>query len=302
LLSLPLLPLRPVLAALPGVLPSLKNWLRLHALLAYLRGQPFLGFLSAPSALSFLNRLRPMAFRALRTIQADGLSDDCWYVVESGQVCLHSPDDNPAVPPRELGPGDCFGERALQGSPGLSVAVTLSATRCLCLPREAFGPGSDQARNPDEQTICPQLSSVHKAYVWVGQQAAADCGLASLAMVARYHGLAASVEGLRQGIAVGEQGLSLLELQRAAAGLGLRCLPVRVSPEQFAQVTLPAVAHFQGGHYVVLYEFGVRGAVIGDPAAGIVRLSHDLFMRSCCGNLLLVRAPAETVRREPVPR
>jgi subfamily B ATP-binding cassette protein HlyB/CyaB len=293
LLSLPLLPLQPVLAAIPGVSPSLKSWLRLHGLLGYLRDQAFLGFMSGPSALTYLDCLRPVSFRALRTIQADGLGNDCWYFIQSGQICLHPAGDAAAVPSRELGPGDCFGELALLGRTGLPIAVTLSTTRCLCLPRDLFARRPDQTKELGEQSLedC-HISTQRKAYAWVGQREAADCGVAALAMVARFHGLEVSVDSLRQRLVVGESGVSLLGLQRAVVGLGLGCLPVRLSGEQLRQVALPAIAHFQGGHYVVLYEFGANGVVIGDPAAGIVRLSQELFAQTCSGNLLLVRALA----------
>jgi CRP-like cAMP-binding protein len=301
-----------VLEALPAVHANLKNWLRLHTTLRYWRDQTFLGFLSAPSALALLDRVRPVTFRTLRTVQADGLGDDCWYFIQSGEVCLHAADGGrianlsyeggrignpsyegvPAVPPRELGPGDCFGEEALLGREGLLVAVTLTDTRCLCLPRDAFAPLPGQTQDLSQQSLNVQISSVRKAYPWIGQQQASDCGLAALAMVARFHSLDVSVDSLRQRLVVGESGVNLRELQRTAVGLGLGCLPVRVSGEQLRQVALPAIAHCRGGHYVVLYEYGVNGVVIGDPAAGIVRLSQELFAQTCSGNLLLVRPRA----------
>jgi ABC-type bacteriocin/lantibiotic exporter with double-glycine peptidase domain len=160
------------------------------------------------------------------------------------------------------------------------------------LSREAFTAPPGPMPDGSQQSLQLYPSSVRKAYPWIGQQQLADCGLAALAMVARCHGLDVSVESLRQRLVVGETGASLRELQQAALGLGLGCLAVRVSREQLRQVALPAIAHYQSGHYVVLYEYGVNGVVIGDPAAGIVRLSHDLFAQTCSGNLLLFRPPA----------
>ena len=61
---------------------------------------------------------------------------------------------------------------------------------------------------------------------------------------------------------------------------------------------LDRAAHFQAGHYVVLYEFGSNGVVLGDPASGIVRLSQELFAQTCSGNLLLVRPQGILGRRE----
>lgn len=289
LLALPLLALRPLPTTLPGVSSNLKNWLRLHALLAYLRGLSFLGFMSAPSALRFLDRLHPVSFPAGHTIQADGLSDDCWFFLERGQVHLQSVDAPHPQQTRELGPGDSFGERALLSRDKLPVAAAVTEAQCLRLSRADFVLPQDGTADRSLQSLNPRPLTLCQKYVWIGQQEAADCGVASLAMIARFHGLTVSVEVLRQQIEVSRAGASLQELQRAAAGLGLRSLAVRVGPEQLAQIALPALVHFQGGHYGVLYAWGVEGAVVGDPATGILRMSQEMFGRNCSGNLLLIR-------------
>jgi ATP-binding cassette subfamily B protein len=288
LLQLPLLPLRPVLMAASAAGRQLKDWLRLHGLLAYLREQAFLGFMSAPSALTFLDRLTGVDFQALRSIQADGLADDCWFFITRGQVCLH-PAESATSEPRELGPGDCFGEQALLGRRGLPLAVALAPAHCLCLRREHFTSRPAPRMDVSRQSLQPLLSSVRQVYPWVGQQEAADCGLAALAMVARFHGLDVSVDGLRRTVGMVERGASLMALHRAAVTLGLDAQAVRVGAGQLGQVALPAIAHYRDEHYVVLYELGPMGAVVGDPAAGVVRLGRELFAQSCSGNLLLVR-------------
>lgn len=292
LLGLPLLHLRRILASERADVGKLKHWLCLHALVSYLRGQSFLGFISAPSSLRFLDSVQPVTFQALRTIQADGLGDDCWYFIENGNVCLDASDDGPAGSPRELGPGDCFGEQALLGRSGLSVAVALTDVRCLCLTRAAFTGQPGQTPTASVQSLSLRPPSLCEAYVWISQQEAADCGVAALAMVARFHGLDVTVDSVRESVPIGPEGASLLELQRAALLLGLRSLAVRVAPEQLGQVAPPAIVHFRGGHYVVLYEIGSAGVAIGDPVTGLVRLSPEKFAESCSGKLLLVRPPA----------
>src|SRR5581483_1187715 len=75
LMRLPLAPVRQLLDNLPGIRGHLKNWLRLHALVAYLRQKAFLGFLSAPSVLPMLDRCQERRFEPGQTIQTQGLSD-----------------------------------------------------------------------------------------------------------------------------------------------------------------------------------------------------------------------------------
>jgi len=288
LLGLPLQPLRRLLAGLANVTPNLKNWLRLHALLAYLRGRPFLGFMTAPSALLFLDHLRPATFEAGFTIQADGLSDDCWYFIESGAVSLQLPQQQGSESGRQLGPGDCFGERALAGHGDRQVAVALFQTHCQFLPRDHFLRRPTANVTVSNQSLKPEPPTLARQYVWIGQQDAADCGVACLAMLARFLGLDVSLTSLRQSIPVSQIGASLQALQRLASSIGLQALPVRVSAEQLPQVALPAVAHYRNGHYVALYEFGVKGVVIGDPAIGVLRATPDEFKQAWSGNLLLV--------------
>ena len=135
LLRLPLASLMDFLKDRPEVIANLKNWLRLHALIQHLRSQAFLGFLSAPSALKYLPHLEAVTIARHCCIQANGLSDDCWYFVEQGQVFL--PEAGTATG-WELGPGDWFGELALiaQGTPPTVVALTEVA--CRRLTRAAF--------------------------------------------------------------------------------------------------------------------------------------------------------------------
>ncbi len=298
LLQLSLLALRPVFAALPGVGPNLKDWLRLHGLVCHLRDQVFFGFMSAPTALTFLDRLQPATFPAQHTIQADGLAADRWYFIESGRVALQ-PDAQVGRRTRELGPGDCFGECALGGRPGLPVAVALTETRCQCLPRTAFVADGPPTEATSLQSLTPQLSSVCKKYDWVGQREEADCGVAALAMAARSHGLEVDLDRLRELVRLREHGATLMSLQQAGTALGLRCQAVRVDLNRLAEVSLPAIVHLRTGHYVVLYEMGTGSVVVGDPATGIVRLSWGALMGDCTGNLLVIQPRGGAGRRQP---
>jgi hypothetical protein len=177
LLRLPLAPLQAALQALPPVWKNLKNWLRLHTLLHFHRDRTFLGFMSAESGLKLHDRLRPAAFPSGQTIQANGLAEDCWYLIEQGAVRLH------AAGAVDLGPGDTFGEGALVGSGDLPMAVALTDVRCQMLLRQALGP-SAPARSRMAQSSEPRLPGRPAAHVWVPQREKSDCGLAALAMVA----------------------------------------------------------------------------------------------------------------------
>jgi CRP-like cAMP-binding protein len=150
LLRLPLTPLRAVLQEVPPVWENLKNWLRLHTLLHFRRERTFLGFMSGESALRLHDRLRPTDFPAGQTIQANGLADDAWYLIEQGTVRLEASEGQVAAAV-DLGPDESFGERALVGSGALPTAVAVSDVRCQVLPRHAFDPSAparSRSRSP----------------------------------------------------------------------------------------------------------------------------------------------------------
>jgi CRP-like cAMP-binding protein len=141
LLRLPLAPVRAAVQGLKPVWKNLKNWLRLHTLLHFHRERTFLGFMSAESGLKLLDRLRPAAYQAGQTIQANGLAMDTWHLIEQGTVRLHAGDDAETAGV-DLGPGDTFGEGALIGPGGLPTALALSDVRCQVLARHEFDPSA----------------------------------------------------------------------------------------------------------------------------------------------------------------
>jgi CRP-like cAMP-binding protein len=234
--------------------------------------------MSAPSGLALLDHLHPVTFAAGETIQADGLAADRWFVVEQGRV---------RVAADELGPGDCFGERGLLWGARVPAAEAVTAVHCLSLPRTGFDPPPDGGLDQGVQTLPPQGASPSRAFAWVGQEEAADCGLAALTMIARTLGVAVPLAELRRRVRLTVAGLTLSDLMRLGRALGLNCRAARIDPGRLGELTPPAVAHTTDGHYVVVYECGERGVVVGDPASGLVTLSAATFRQQCSGHLLL---------------
>jgi CRP-like cAMP-binding protein len=289
LLRLPLAPLRAALQAQKPVWKNLKNWLRLHTLLHFRRERAFLGFMSAESGLRLLDRLKPMAFTEGQTIQAKGLAEGLWCLIERGSVRLDAGEVSGAG--EELGPGAAFGERSLAGVGEVPTAVALTDVCCQVLTRHDIDP-SAAVQSFHGQSYEPRHRERPAAHVWVPQLEESDCGLASLAMVGLRLGVPVSVEQLRQKVVAGPQGLSLQQLRELAREFGLRCQAVRVSADRLGEVNLPAVAHLSGGHYVVLHEMGETGVVLGDPASGIVTWNLAFLSRCYTGSLLLFDWPA----------
>ena len=120
----------------------------------------------------------------------------------------------------------------------------------------------------------------------------AECGLACMAMVAAYHGHGVDLNGLRQRFPLSLSGATLRSLMDLADGLGFSTRALKVGLGALGQVALPAILHWDLGHFVVLKSFGSTGAVIHDPAAGARTLSLAEVSKHFTGIVLEV-APAE---------
>ncbi|MFN6567327.1 peptidase domain-containing ABC transporter [Dendronalium sp. ChiSLP03b] len=131
-------------------------------------------------------------------------------------------------------------------------------------------------------------------YQIVLQHSEADCGAACLASISRYYGLALSLNRVREAVGTGQLGTTLLGLRRGAESLGFNARSVRASSEilpKINQIPLPAVIHWKGYHWVVLY--GQRGSkyVIADPAVGMRYLSKQQLMEGWKDWVILLQEP-----------
>jgi ABC-type bacteriocin/lantibiotic exporter with double-glycine peptidase domain len=100
------------------------------------------------------------------------------------------------------------------------------------------------------------------------QMTLGDCGAACLTAVLRYHGDPAELAEVRERTGAGRGGLTARRICVAARGYGLRARGYALDPATLAQLPLPAVAHWEGAHFVVLERVGERSAVVMDPALG----------------------------------
>lgn len=134
------------------------------------------------------------------------------------------------------------------------------------------------------------------------QSEAAECGLASLAMVAGYHGFRIDLPALRQRHSVSVRGQTLADLMTVAKDLRLAPRPLRVNLEQLGELKRPAILHWDMDHFVVLEQIRGRQIRIVDPAIGRRTLSRKQLSRHFTG-VALELSPAEGFRRrrESVP-
>ena len=111
----------------------------------------------------------------------------------------------------------------------------------------------------------------------------ADCGAACLAIICRYFGRNVSITHIRQLVSTSTDGTTLAGITRGAGALGLVARSVRASKSRLDELPLPAVVHWQGNHWVVLYRVGSDRVHVSDPARGLRRIPRDEFLENWSG-------------------
>lgn len=109
--------------------------------------------------------------------------------------------------------------------------------------------------------------------VW--QVDAADCGAACLAMICRHHGRRIGLARVRELARTGVEGTSLSGLAEGAEELGLAAKAVKVSRRNLEAMPLPAILHWDGNHWVVLYDVTDDDVRVADPDLGHRRIDRD---------------------------
>ncbi len=111
----------------------------------------------------------------------------------------------------------------------------------------------------------------------------AECGLASLAMVAAHYGHDLALGVLRQRYAHLNHGPTLRTILSMSDALGLVARPVRIELAEVRRLKLPAILHWRFDHFVVVTEVRRRKIVIHDPAVGRRILSINQISDSFTG-------------------
>src|SRR5438128_2528775 len=110
-----------------------------------------------------------------------------------------------------------------------------------------------------------------------------DCGAASLGMICRHFGRKVSLARIRQLCHTATDGTSLKALCRAAVELGLAARALKVSLRNLSVMPLPAIVHWEGNHWMVLYDVDVTQVRVADPALGLRKIPRKEFEQKWSG-------------------
>src|SRR5581483_9486106 len=125
------------------------------------------------------------------------------------------------------------------------------------------------------------------------QVTAVECGAACLAMVLTYYGYATSITEVQERCGVGRDGLTALDLVKAARLYGLRVRAVSVNLEDFRYVTLPVVVHWEFNHFLVVENWSPNRVDVVDPAFGRRTLTPEEFDEGFTGVAIMAEPGAQ---------
>jgi len=84
------------------------------------------------------------------------------------------------------------------------------------------------------------------------QTEAAECGLACMVMVCRYHGMNIDLFNLRQRFGISSHGATLALLINIANQLKLKSRPLSLDLDELRELKTPCLLHWDMSHFVVL--------------------------------------------------
>jgi subfamily B ATP-binding cassette protein HlyB/CyaB len=300
---------------------SIRNFLKLCTVFAPL---------SPAEIRELLSCLEPRDVAAGEAVVHEGEPGDAFYIVRRGGLKVVKESEDGKVVNR-LKEGDVFGELALLTGEAraasviaeepssvfrleksdfdrliktapkvreaiISLATGYSAKALQMAEAEAAPPpiSTPELRPapppPEENGYRPRRARRYPALMQLSET---DCGAACLAMILRYYGKHVSINRLRDLANVSREGASLYSVAVAAESLGFRARGLRAAYEHLPKLKLPAIAHWEGFHFIVLYEAKPDRVVVADPGIGLRRLTREEFSQGWTGHLIeLTPTPA----------
>ena len=133
-----------------------------------------------------------------------------------------------------------------------------------------------------------------------------DCGPSCLKMLTEYFGRSYDLEYLRRISFLQRDGVSLEALSQALQLIGIESVGIKTDIEELiSDVPLPAIAHWEGNHFIIIYKTNRKFIFVSDPAYGKVKYKHEEFVHKWAeserrqGVLLLAEPTRQFFDEEP---
>ncbi|MBD5225607.1 MAG: peptidase domain-containing ABC transporter [Bacteroidales bacterium] len=122
-------------------------------------------------------------------------------------------------------------------------------------------------------------------FTFYKQQDAMQCGIASLAMVCRYHGVKYTLSELNERCGNTIEGVSVQSISSTATNIGLESVAGLMDIESLRKTVFPCILHWNQNHFVVLYKTSKKYFYIADPAKGLIKYTINDFKKHWCSTV-----------------
>lgn len=134
----------------------------------------------------------------------------------------------------------------------------------------------------------------------IKQSEVAECGLATLCMIAGYWGKDLDLSEMRRRFTVTSRGMGLGDVMQCASALQLSPRPLKVEIEGLKEVELPAILHWDMNHYVVIDKIKNNKFHIIDPIHGSGAWHDEKSIDPHYTGIVLELTPTSDFTREKV--
>lgn len=135
---------------------------------------------------------------------------------------------------------------------------------------------------------------MHKRVPFIEQMEDSECGIACIAMILGYYGHYVSLHEIRDRFGISRGGSSLLHLISISSGYSMKSKGFKTEFNQLKNLPLPAIAHWDEKHFVVIERVTKRHVIIVDPSFGRRRISLDEAENHYSGYILCL-VPEESL-------
>ena len=171
------------------------------------------------------------------------------------------------------------------------------------IPVERSVTTRDAEANPESNVVNIRIDGIKPStsfrFPFLKQHDQSDCGAACLGMICKYYKMPIGLNRLRDMSNVSRYGTSMAALAEAAETIGFVTRGVRTGYEALMRTELPAILHWEGNHFVVLYQINKKEVKIADPGVGIRKLSRAEFEKGWTNRALLLEYTDQVAENEP---
>ena len=143
--------------------------------------------------------------------------------------------------------------------------------------------------------------SLFRRLPMIRQNAASECGLACLAMMASYYGHRLDMSELRRRHSASLRGLRASDLKVMAGHLNMSTRVARCDTADLRKIKLPCMLHWGMNHLVVLKKVCRSHIIVHDPALGVLKADRDTVSDSFTG-VVVELTPTGEFKKKPATR